>query len=203
MKYVAMILVAVAMSFTAQSNAMADCGCENSCGCEQSCGCGNGCGKVCKLECTETEIEVTCYGCKCDHICIPCPSTPGCRHCDTACGGGKDCDCCTQGAACKFCWTDWCPGGANVKQVKKLVKYTAKKKVPSYKWKVVDACSCGEGDVTKPAPTSARNGDRFPLSQYELNQVSATMVRNVPAQRAAVATDAPEPPATAWSLFSK
>ena len=63
------------------------------------------CGKVCKLVCEPTKLTAVGYGCECKEICIPGPSRPGCKHCETRCC----CDNEMEGARPKieFCWYDW------------------------------------------------------------------------------------------------
>lgn len=70
---------------------------------------------VCKLVKTTKKIKVICYGCECDTVCIPGPSSKCTEHCETICKGGKNCsDKCTCGKSpvCTLKWTEWIPGCA-------------------------------------------------------------------------------------------
>ena len=146
------------------------------------------CGKVCKLVCDTTTLTSTCYGAKCDQLCIPSPSHPGCKHCAACCGT------CEPGLVCLpkclFCWRDWCPTGCGKPiSVKKLVKYEAERKICSYHWEVVDACGCGCGCgdacapggepgcgcgcVYKPAPNNAQLGDSLELTEQDQIDLAA------------------------------
>ena len=173
--------------------------CEQECGCE----CGTECGKICKLVCTTRTIKAIAYAFECDSVCIPGPSEKGCRHCDTV-TDGKECDCeCGQSPMAIFRWTDWNPGCAEVRDRKKLVKYEATKEVCSFKWEVVDGCAAQEADVTKPAPEQAKVGDELPLSEAEIQQVSANMPAKNPAPKKAIppAPKAEPAPLPEWSMF--
>src|SRR5687768_11781273 len=76
-----------------------DCGCaaaHDGC-CDPCGGCDDGCcgdGKRCELKIGKKKIKVICYGCECDAVCLPCPSTPGCEHCEDVCDGCCDSGCC-------------------------------------------------------------------------------------------------------------
>jgi hypothetical protein len=107
----------------------------------QHCGCQE-CHKVCRLECKEKKVQVTCWGCKCEDFCLPCPSKPGCKHCESVCSDGE-CGDCHDGVLVKpkkFVWRDWCPSGAKLHTKKKLMKKTVTVTVPSYNWVVEDIC---------------------------------------------------------------
>lgn len=106
------------------------------------CGCHNGCRKVCRLVCEEKKVEITCWGSKEEEFCIPGPSRPGCKHCETVCA---ECDDKHDPKSPlvlpkKFVWTEWIPGCAKVHTRKKLMKRTITKTIPSYKWVVEDLC---------------------------------------------------------------
>jgi hypothetical protein len=115
----------------------------------QHCGCKEPCQKVCRLVCEEKKVEVTCWGCKVEEFCIPGPSKPGCKHCETVCdfsAGDND-----QKAPCaspkKFVWTEWIPGCATIHTRKKLMKRTVIQTIPSYKWVVEDLCDKCESSL--------------------------------------------------------
>ena len=168
MKLVRMILSVAMLGIFASAASADDCGCESAC--------GNG--KICKLQRTTKKIKVTCWGSETVDKCIPCPSTKQCSHCESVCKP-KCGSCCKDRQFCKFSWTDWCPGSAKKITVKKLVKYVVVKEVPSYKWVVVDSSESGDDSavLTKPAPPTARVGDRYTLTQAELDQIPAMMAR--------------------------
>jgi hypothetical protein len=159
------------------------------------------CGKVCKLVPETKELVVTCYGCECDHICIPPHSKPGCKHCSSAgCNAvynglnSSTCDAaCTHQPKCEFCWRDWIACGcAKPRQVKVLTKYEAVKEICWYHWEVVDAASCGcddygaactgvggdlvAGGIYKSAPADAELGAVIPLSESERQQLAVLKV---------------------------
>lgn len=112
-------------------------------GCCAHCGCRCDCQKVCRLICEEKKVEVVCWGCKCEDFCIPGPSKPGCKHCDTLCETCDDgCDSSAVHAEpFHFVWREWIPGCAHVHTKAKLMKKTVTKKVPSFKWVVEDLCA--------------------------------------------------------------
>ena len=114
--------------------------------CCDDCGCTSGCAVVCILKCETKEVEVTCWACKHEDICVPGPSRAKCRHCETVCADGS-CNCGRpQVQPKKFVWFDWCVGGAEVRTRKRLMKQTIKKKVPSYRWEVKRLCGhCENG----------------------------------------------------------
>jgi hypothetical protein len=113
----------------------------HSCCCAH-CGCNTGCQKVCRLVCEEKKVDVVCYGCQCEHFCVPGPSCPSCQHCETVCaacdpsGGFKS----PIAAPKRFVWSEWIPGYANIFTKKKLMKKTETVTVASYKWVVEDVC---------------------------------------------------------------
>jgi hypothetical protein len=110
-------------------------------GCDH-CGGAGACQKVCRLVCETKKVEITCWGCKCEDFCVPGPSKPGCRHCETVC---DDCEAGSDPSAVhyqsrKFVWTEWIPGCATIRTRKKLMKKTITKTIPSYKWVVEHLC---------------------------------------------------------------
>jgi hypothetical protein len=152
------------------------------------------------LECYKKKVTVTCYGCKCNHICIPGPSCPGCKHCEGCCDGGCEGQCaggcagggCAEGGCdgdcnhrpdCHLIWRDWCPSEcATPICAKQLVKYEVTKEIPAYHWVVQPMCShCAEkaheedkkvpANAVPPAPKSARAGGSSAVSD------NASMVR--------------------------
>ena len=166
------------------------------------------CGKVCKLVCETAKLTAVCYGCESAEICVPGPSRPGCKHCQSCCGddccaaGACHCgpggcrDCRDKGPECKFCWRDWIACGcAKPRTVKVLTKYQAEKEICWYHWEVVDAACCGcvaenavdaagYGDgpqsleFYKPAPPQAQLGDVLPLSSDERNHLEPLLSGN-------------------------
>lgn len=122
------------------------------------CGATADCCKVCQLKCEEAEVEITCWGCKCEEFCIPDRSCPGCRHCEVVC---EDCDCAgdpnePHAVGKWFVWRDWCPGTAQVYPRKKLMYKVITRKVPVYKWEVVDLCpACIEQCAPLEVPAGA------------------------------------------------
>jgi hypothetical protein len=118
------------------------------------CGCGGPCRKVCRLVSEEKTVSIPCWGCKCEDVCLPGPSKPGCEHCELVCGTCEECG----GSAVRskpqpFVWNDWIPGSAKVHTKKKLMKKNVTKKVPSYKWIVEDLCEKCADKVTAPLAT--------------------------------------------------
>jgi hypothetical protein len=111
--------------------------------CCAHCGCNSPCQKVCRLVCEEKRVEVICFGCQCEHFCIPGPSRPACQHCECLCEScDANCDCTAPVAAPKtFLWTEWIPGCASVVTKKKLMRRTETVTVLSYKWVVEDVCA--------------------------------------------------------------
>jgi hypothetical protein len=96
---------------------------------------------------------------KCEDACIPNPSTPECRHCETVCNCGPDeKGICTRPK--KLVWTSWIPGsGAEIITKRKLMKKTETKTVPSFKWVVEDACpQC----IAALEPTPVPQGTKIP-----------------------------------------
>lgn len=132
-----------------------------------ACACCRGrhsCGKVCRLVREEKKVEIVCWGWTCEDFCIPPPSRPGCRHCETVCDECRGRDPAQPHAEPKkFVWTDWIPGCAKRRSTKnKLMKKVVTKKVPSFRWVVEDLCPACErrcvgaevysGEQLPPAP---------------------------------------------------
>lgn len=140
--------------------------------------CGRGtCEPVCKLVCTTRTVEKTCYGCECENVCIPSPSTKCREHSESA---GK------CGLLCYLRWTEWCPGCAKPASRKKLAKYVVTREVPSYKWVVVPACCCNRGpggDYVKPAPAGAEVGNQYALTEEELRRVAKKLAQNAESRK--------------------
>ena len=125
-------------------------------GCCAHCGCKAECRKVCRLVYEEKKVEVLCWGCKCEDFCVPGPSGPGCRHCETVCG---TCEAHADGhephaKPKRFVWTEWFPSCAQVHTRKRLMRKAETVKVPSHKWVVEDLCPRCEpecqGDTVRP-----------------------------------------------------
>jgi hypothetical protein len=121
------------------------------------CGCAAECCKICRLVCEEKKVEVYCYGCKCEEFCAPCPSKPGCRHCECVCDScehSEDPDA-PRAKPKPFVWFDWFPGGAKIYTRTKLMRKTETVMVPSYKWVVEDLCpdcAAATADESLPSP---------------------------------------------------
>ena len=117
-------------------------------GCCSRCKCKAPCTKVCRLECIERAIEVTCWGCKCEDFCVPCRSCLNCEQCDIACKRCQPCGDPTAekppwGCPKKYFWRNWCPTDAEIFSRKRLMKATYIKTVPGFVWVVEDLCeSC-------------------------------------------------------------
>jgi len=110
--------------------------------CCACCGCTQQCRRVCRLVVEEKKIETTCWGSKCEYVCIPGPSCEGCEHCESVCGTCESNDPTAPYAEPKrLLWKEWFPGSAKVYTKKKLVKKTVTTKVPSHKWVVEDLCA--------------------------------------------------------------
>ena len=67
------------------TEAMAGEGCCSHCGCS-----ANRCKKTCRLVKVDRKIVTTCWGMQCEDFCVPGPSTPDCKHCETVCSNGPD-----------------------------------------------------------------------------------------------------------------
>lgn len=110
-------------------------------GCCSHCGCrANRCRKICRLVQADRKITTTCWGMQCEDFCVPGPSTPDCRHCETVCSKEPD-----DKQICvkpkRLVWTSWIPGcGQEMFTKRKLMKKTVTTTVPSFKWVVENAC---------------------------------------------------------------
>jgi hypothetical protein len=149
------------------------------------------CGKYCKLVCESTKLTGIGYGCKCETICVPGRSKPGCKHCSTTCCGDTEIEGCPP--KIEFCWYDWFTCGcARPRTVKMLTKYQAEQEICWYHWEVVDACEGGEETtddntdaslqfphVYKAAPADALPGEVLPISAEE----RATLAAYLPAEQ--------------------
>lgn len=137
-------------------------------GCCSCCGCACQPEMTCHLVKYMKKVTVTCYGCKCNNICIPGPSCKGCEHCEGCCDNGGQCGQCNGGCGCDDCnhkpdchlrWFDWCPTCACPITVKQLQKFEVTKEVCAYKWEAVPMCAgCAEKaheDDKKVPPTLA------------------------------------------------
>ena len=112
----------------------------------------------------QKDVEVICWGCKCEPFCVPGPGCPTCRHCQCVCPnceGGCDPEK-VHSQAKRFVWTDWVPSFAQMYTRTKLMKKTEKVKVPTYKWVVEEVCcdcasNCGyvEPAEAKASPSPA------------------------------------------------
>ena len=110
-------------------------------GCCSHCGCSaNRCRKICRLVQEDRKITTTCWGMQCEEFCVPGPSTPDCKHCETVCSKGPDDQqICVQPK--RLVWTSWIPGcGQEIFTKRKLMKKTVTTTVPSFKWVVEIAC---------------------------------------------------------------
>lgn len=97
------------------------------------------CEKKCILVPTTKIIENTCYGYQREDICLPGFSQKGSTHRERV----------TKSILlCCFRWTDWRPKCARVVHRKKLMKFVVKREVSGFKWVIVPACQCSEGDST-------------------------------------------------------
>ena len=110
-------------------------------GCCSHCGCvSNRCRKICRLVHEDRKITTVCWGMKSEDFCIPGPSTPDCKHCETVCSNGPD-DQHTCFKPKRLVWTSWIPGcGTEISTKRKLMKKTVTTTVPSFKWVVEDSC---------------------------------------------------------------
>jgi hypothetical protein len=106
------------------------------------CGAVAPCKKVCKLVCEEKNVEVVCWGCKCEEFCVPGPGCPKCEHSKCVCENCKDGE--PIGKVCsepkRFVWKDWLPSWGEMYSRTKLMRKTEMVKVPTYKWVTEDVC---------------------------------------------------------------
>ncbi|MEJ7595927.1 MAG: hypothetical protein WKF77_30825 [Planctomycetaceae bacterium] len=111
-------------------------------GCCSRCGCSaKRCRKICRLVQEDRKITTTCWGMQCKDFCVPGPSTPDCKHCQSLCSKGPD-----DNQICvkpkRLVWTSWIPGcGQEIFTKHKLMKKTVTTTVPSFKWVVEVACT--------------------------------------------------------------
>ena len=125
---------AVAICVRFPTEAMAGEGCCSRCGCN-----ANRCKKICRLVQEDRKITTTCWGVECEDFCVPGPSTPNCKQCDTVCNPAAGDKVCSQPK--RIVWTSWIPGcGPEIFTKRRLMKKTVTKTVPSFKWVVEDAC---------------------------------------------------------------
>lgn len=110
------------------------------CGCCEHCGCQSSCRKVCRLVREEKQVEVDCWGCKCEPFCVPGPSQQGCKHCQSVCAECERDRRLPHAEPKRFVWFDWLPGGASIYTRTKLMRKTVRVTVPSYKWVIEDMC---------------------------------------------------------------
>jgi hypothetical protein len=131
------------------------------------CGYRGSCNKVCRLKCEEKKVEVICWGLKCEDFCVNGCSKQCAKHCEILCeecDGVDPCEAPSTGPK-KFVWSEWAPKRcAKIYTKSKLMKKTVTKKIPTYKWVVVDLCAQCEaktkeaevapGATIPPAPTT-------------------------------------------------
>ncbi len=110
--------------------------------CCEDCGCCCPCQKTCRLVEEEKQVEIICWGKKCEDFCVPCKSERGCKNCEMVCEtcGDKGSEgICSEPK--RYVWYDWIPGcGARIYTRHKLMRGVTTKKVPSFKWVVEDLC---------------------------------------------------------------
>lgn len=118
------------------------------------CGRDDGCRKVCRLVCEPRKITTVCWGRQCEDFCIPGPTCPGCKKCESVCAecyDPRD----PKGVQTRpkpLVWREWIPGScAQVHTKAKLMKKTVTKSVPSYQWVVEDLCPQCLMECTPPA----------------------------------------------------
>lgn len=132
------------------------------------CGCRKPCRKVCKLKCDEKEEKKFVYDCECEDFCVPGPST--------RCGVKTVCD---DDCGCKkHREVIWKPNCATVLTKAKLVKKEVVKKVPVYKWEVVEVCcECGHLKEKK-KDDKKKEVARDEANQDEVRPVSHRRIRS-------------------------
>jgi hypothetical protein len=109
------VLLAAAAGIGLGEAVCADQGCCVTCGCAAQ--------KVCRLVVEEKLVETCCWGCVSEDFCVPGPSKPGCRHCETVCGSCEPDECTVACAKPKpLIWNEWVPGRAQIFTRKKLMK---------------------------------------------------------------------------------
>jgi hypothetical protein len=133
--------------------------------------------KVCRLICEVKEIEITCWGCKCEDICVPHHSQRNCKHCEQVCGDGEHCGQCGAIASHpkKFVWYDWTPDGASLKTRKRLMRKTVTRKVPTYRWVVEDSCLPCEPAAPAAAPMPDADAPSPPDVEARLKHVKGAL----------------------------
>lgn len=103
------------------------------CGCEP-------CEKVCKLVREEKKVTVTCLGFKDEDFCVGGCSECVAQHCEMVCE--ENCDpekICSQPK--RRVWYEWEPKNPpTIYTKRKLMRKTITKKIPTFKWVVVDLC---------------------------------------------------------------
>ncbi|MFC1757247.1 hypothetical protein ACFL2H_00560 [Planctomycetota bacterium] len=81
----------------------------------------------------------------------------------------------------RFVWFSWKPSTAQLATKKKLYVKTVKKKVPSYKWVVVEQCECGacatafsglDTGLVKEAPRGLETGESIAVGEQELQRLT-------------------------------
>lgn len=106
------------------------------------CGDASACQRVCRLVSEDRKVTTTCWGYQCEEFCVPGPSKPGCKHCETVCDECKDAESKVHVKPHRLVWSDWNPACfANRFTKAKLMKKTESKKVQGYKWVVEDVCA--------------------------------------------------------------
>lgn len=146
---------AVSIYVVSAAEAMAGDGCCSKCGCS-----ANRCRRICRLVQEDRKITTTCWGMECEDFCVPGPSTPDCKQCETVCNPAAGDKVCSQPK--RLVWTSWIPGcGQEIYTKRKLMKKTVTKTVPSFKWVVEDLCpecttSCEPVSLPKGMPVPPR-----------------------------------------------
>lgn len=129
-------------------------------------GCCDHCGsdsrrrrKVCRLIKEDRKITTTCWGISCEDFCVPGPSTPKSKHCETVCSphpDNQDVNICPK----RLSWTSWCPKcGPELFTKRKLMKRTITKTVPGFKWVTEDLCQECQAHIE---PVNVPQGVRVP-----------------------------------------
>jgi hypothetical protein len=113
-------------------------------GCSR-CGCAGDWKQTCRAVSEEAEVEVTCWGVKCEDFCVPGPSCRGCKHTQCVCEPKPADATAAQDARVRcagqlFSWSEWFPQCAEIFTRKKLLKRTEKVKITRHKWVVETLC---------------------------------------------------------------
>lgn len=113
------------------------------------------CERVCRLVREEKKVSITCWGCKCEDVCLPGCSERGCLHREEV-FNGVDPEVCSTPKC--FSWYDWIPGcPKEFVTKKKLMRKTVTKMVPSFKWVVEDICpTCRDKYVPPEVPAGEK-----------------------------------------------